>query len=171
MSTLEFVREVRCSRARICELLLDRSFLEAFVLEQHPAEHRIEVDVNKRRSTVDWAISTAGMLGAIRKRAGETVPIRLAFEPPGEVQEEAGAIDVDLVGKLTGQLRAALLLTTPAENPNVTTMAVKGAFSIDFGMLSGTAASMAKSHLMQPILEEELVPLLEAWCGGAPAPK
>jgi hypothetical protein len=168
MSEVAFTRDIACPRDRIRELLLDREFLTQFVKQQHPIEYEVDVDVDESSSSIDWVVSTEGIPGIFRGLVGTTVPIRLVIGSPGGAPDRGGWVHVDLEGKVTGRLRSSLSLLSVDQHPARTAMAVRGPLDIHAGLLSGKASSMARDHLIVPILGQ-LADLIEEWCAGPPA--
>lgn len=168
MSEVSFGRNVACGRERIDELLVTREFLARFVELQHPVQYEITVGADESSSTIVWVVSTDGLPGIFRGKLGRTVPIRLVVASRGSGPDRDGVVQVDLEGKVTGRLRASLSLLPLGQPPTRTAMTVRGPLTIDAGLLSGKASSMARDHVILPILGE-LADLFEEWCDGPPA--
>jgi hypothetical protein len=168
MSEIDFTRDIACGRERIRELLLNREFLTRFLELRHPVTFEISVEAAEWSSTLDWVTSTEGIPGIFRRLVGDTVPIRLVIVSRGTAPDDDGSVHVDLEGKASGQLRSSLSLTSVGQHPARTAMAVRGQLDIAAGLLSGKASSMAREHLIVPILGQ-LTDLIEESCAEPPA--
>ena len=165
MSQVSFTRDVACGRDRIRELLLDHEFLTQFVKLQHPVEYDISVNVDESTSTMSWVVLTDGIPGIVRRFVGETIPIRMVITPPGITADQDGSVNLDLEGKVRGQLQASLGVQSIDQHLADTAIAIHGSFNISAGLLSGKASDMARDHLIVPLFGE-LADLLQKWCGG-----
>jgi hypothetical protein len=168
MSEVSFTRDIACGRDRIRELLLDHEFLTQLVKLQHPMEYDISVDVDEFTSTMGWEMLTEGPPGIIRRFIGETIPIRMVITSPGITPDQDGSVNLNLEGKVKGQLQASLSVQPIGHQPTHTAMAVHGQFNISAGLLSGKASDMARGHLVVPLLEA-LADLLQEWSDGPPS--
>lgn len=149
------------------ELLLAPDFLSRFAELQHPVEYAVAADAGSSSSTINWLISTEGIPGLFRGLVGRTVPIRLVMVVPGGPGDKSGSINIDVEGKVRGQLRTSLQLS-PGDESAGAAMTVQGELKIHAGPLGGKASSMARDHLILPILGE-LADLLDEWCVGSPS--
>jgi hypothetical protein len=162
MSEVSFTRDIAGGRDRIRELLLDHEFLVQFVKLQHPNEYTINVD--EPNSTMGWDVLTEGIPGIVRRFIGQTIPMRMVIRSPGMTHDQDGSVNLDLEGKIKGQLQASLSLQSIDQNLTHTAMAIRGSFNISAGLLSGKASDKARDHLIMPLLGE-LAGLLQEWCG------
>jgi len=173
MSEVSFTRDIACGRDRVRELLLDHEFLTQFVKLQHPVEYDIRVNLEESTSTLGWAVSTERIPGIVRRFIGETIPIRMVITSPRITPDQDGSVNLNLEGKVKGQLQASLtvqsidqrLAPTAVAACAHTAMAVRGTFNINAGLLSGKASDKARDHLIVPLLVE-LADLLQEWCDG-----
>jgi hypothetical protein len=166
MSEVSFTRDIVCGRDRIRELLLDHEFLTQFVTLQDPVEYDVSVNVNESISTISWLVSTGGMPGIARRFVGETIPIRMVIASPGITPDQDGSVNLALEGKVKGQLQASLSVQSIDQPLPNTAMAIRGAFKINAGLLSGKASDMARDHLIVPLLGG-LADLLQECCDGS----
>jgi len=173
MSEVSFTRDIVCERDRIRALLLNHEFLTQFVKLQHPVEYDISVNVGESTSTMSWVVLTEGIPGIVRRFVGERIPIRLVITSQGITSDQDGWVNLDLEGKIKGQLQASLSVQSIDQNPAHTAMAVCahtamtvcGTFKVNAGLLSAKASDMARDHLVVPLLLD-LVDLLQEWCDG-----
>jgi hypothetical protein len=165
MSEVSFSRDIACGCNRIRELLLNHEFLTQFVKLQHPVEYDISVNVEQSTSTMGWVVLTEGIPGIIRRFVGETIPIRMVITSPGITPDQDGSVNLDLEGKVKGQLQTSLSAESIEQHLAHTAIAIRGSFNISAGLLSGKASDMARDHLIVPLLGE-LADLLQEWCDG-----
>ena len=163
MSKVSFTRDIACGRDPIRELLLNHEFLTQFVKLQHPVEYDIGVNLDESTSTMAWAVSTERMPGFVRRFVGETIPIRMVITPPGVTPGQDGSVNLNLEGKVKGQLQGSLSVESVDHHLAHTTVAVHGPFNISAGLISGKASDMARDHMIVPLLGE-LADLLQESC-------
>jgi hypothetical protein len=166
MSEVSFTRDIECRSDRIREQLLDHEFLTQFVKRQDPVEYEISVNADAPTSTISWSKSTDKMPGIARRLVGGTIPIRVVFIVPGLTAGQDGSVNLNLEGKVKGELQASLSVQDIDHHLPQTTMAIHGPFRISAGLLSGKASDMARNHLIMPLLEE-LADLLQEGSVGS----
>lgn len=157
MVALELDTLLPCPPERVRALLVDSAFLEAFVHEQHPTEHRIDVDSAGRTGTAAWTVSLpADVPGIVKQIVGSRLSLTLTVDVSAE-----GHLHLDAVGKKSGQVRTALTLEPAAGG---TRLLIKGVVDVSAGLLSGQAAKLARDQVVKPVLHEDLFRLLRDWC-------
>ncbi len=81
MTGVSFAYEVNCSPERVKGLLLDKTFLHAFVDEQHATKKTVNVDREGQVSTLSWSIRLDGDLpGVVSMFVGRTADLHLVFD-------------------------------------------------------------------------------------------
>jgi hypothetical protein len=156
MTDVRFHHRSPCPPTRIRGLLLDERFLEAFVKRQHPNEHSIEVDRDARVATIRWRNEFGhDVPGLVQSLVGHKVAIELRINA-----NEPGRLDLDATAKRNGQLRAVLDI---AEEDPGSAVTISGSVTVS-GFMGGLAAGQASGQVIEPIMNEDLFPLLDEWC-------
>lgn len=158
MSTLSFASEVNRSVAEVHAMLLDETFLAAFVEEQHPSSKSIRVDSSVERSELRWRVDLEGDLPLLVTRfVGKTAEISLTFDLRAE------RLRMSAHARREGFADASLLIRSSGDS--ATTIRIDGKVTVS-GPLSSVAEVPARDHIIMPVLGEDLVPMLQRWPGS-----
>lgn len=158
MTGVQLVLTSCCSPERVQTLLLTEPFLSAFISEQHPNRQRIDVDMERRTSRSAWSIDLQGELPSVVTRfVGRSADIELTFNLL------AMRLALRAEAKREGLLNASLALAS--SEAGGCTLSLEGSLTVS-GAFGGLAETTVRDQIIVPVLEEDLIRLLDEWCTG-----
>lgn len=155
MASIDRSFPVRRPVADVRRLLLDESFLHAFVDSMEPIDKSVRVDRPAETAICEWDNALEGQVpGAVLKLTGKRVRISLTMNLAGQ------ALTMTADGKLRGMMQAAFRIVDGEVDGSLLHVDGRVRFS---GMLGSLLESTARDEVIVPVLEEDLVSQLEQW--------
>ncbi len=142
MTSVALEYQVNCPPERVKALMLDETFLHAFLDEQHPTTKTLVIDRDRQTSALSWTIRLDGDLPPLITRfVGRTADLRLAFDL------RDSRVDMTAKAKRTGTLACDFRIDS--DGVAGTALRVDGRLSVS-GAFGGMAETTVRDQVIEP---------------------
>lgn len=163
---VNFEHEVPCSPEAVRGCLLTRAFWDEFLRGGNAIDPEVEFLEGQDAAHVRWKVAIPSDVPRIvTMLVGSR--IRLDLRMPLKHGEE-WRLDIDAHARRSAHLRSNFFIELDGDGSR---FRLDGSFKVDTHVMRGTAEHEGWKEVVEPLLREELVPLLSRCCtGGVGAP-